>query len=93
MRGPAIYQTEAESAGSPKGKKHGLLFRLTPLLFYPQPTVALLSQSEDMLFRAVFVQREQLGGGFRGHTKGQRGVRKENEKDWMWLTVFSDSPV
>ncbi len=65
LRGPAIYQAEAESAGSPKGKKHGLLYRLTPLLpsyslslFYPRPSVALRSQSEDMLFRAVFVRRE-----------------------------------
>lgn len=28
--GPAIYQTEAVSTGSPKGKKHGSLYRLTP---------------------------------------------------------------
>lgn len=96
LRGPAIYQAEAESAGIPKGKKHGLLYRLTPLLpsyscalslFYRQPSVASLSQS-DMLFRAVFLCRR----GLRGVTKGQKGVRRENKKDWMWLTVFPMTP-
>lgn len=38
LRGPAIYQTEAESAGSKKGKKHALLCRLTPPLFFSRHT-------------------------------------------------------
>ena len=58
LRGPAIYQTEAVSTGSPKGKKHGLLYRLAPLLFFFSLSLCFHTLKLKTLLSAVFVQRE-----------------------------------
>lgn len=75
-----MYQTEAVSTGSPEGKKHGLLYRLTPLLpfyslslsplFYPQPST--LSISGHVIQSRVCV-KGITRRGYRGDTKGRKG--------------------
>lgn len=70
LRGPAIYQTEAESAGSPKGKKHGLLYRLTPLspLLLPLPFFTLSIWSRRVI-QSCFCVKGITWWGFMGDTK------------------------
>lgn len=58
LRGPAIYQNEGVSTGSPKGKKHGLLYRLAPLLFFFSLSLCFHTLKLKTLLSAVFVQRE-----------------------------------
>lgn len=92
LRGPAIYQTEAESAGSPKGKKHGLLYRLPPLPPpFPTPPSLLLPPALSVTSLRHVIQSCVCVKGITGGMEGGYWGRGK-KKDGMWPTVFSTTP-